>query len=165
VHVYGIPRKSGTTKLELSELKLFSRKNNSLHPSPLASLHSFVEHTNNTHITAYLPWMHSGKLRRSRGMSGESFCHMAKLILMQCRTVAAATFILSALLYTGLLPFHFFVWDSRFVFKLPPQLWRLVTPFLITGPQLSIIFDTYFSKHYVPPRYSRIGQLISDKSI
>jgi len=47
--------------------------------------------------------------------------------------------------------------------KMPPQLWRLATSFLITGKDLGIIFDTYFLYTYgskletASPRFSRPG--------
>jgi len=33
-----------------------------------------------------------------------------------------------------------------FLWKMPPQIWRLVTSFLITSKDLGIIFDTYFCR-------------------
>lgn len=47
--------------------------------------------------------------------------------------------------------------------KFPPQIWRLVTSFWLTGPQLSILFDPYFLWTYgsaletESPRFSRKG--------
>ena len=36
------------------------------------------------------------------------------------------------------------------IFKWRPEIWRLATPFLLTGPGLSFVFDLYFS---MMPRY------------
>lgn len=66
------------------------------------------------------------------------------LMLMQLRTIAASAFTLSILVYTGVIPGYYVIYYPQSLFWLPPQLWRLVTSFLITGPQLSILFDTYF---------------------
>jgi len=71
---------------------------------------------------------------------------LSVLILIQCRTLAASAFFLSVGVYTGMLPFYYVVWHAPFIWQFPPQLWRLVTSFLITGEKLSIIFDTYFRK-------------------
>jgi len=54
----------------------------------------------------------------------------------------------SVLVYTGILDFRYVIFVPRWIFKLPPDLWRLVTPFLITGPQFSILLDTYFVYTY-----------------
>lgn len=35
-----------------------------------------------------------------------------------------------------------------FTLKALPEIWRLVTPFLITGPQLGLILDPYFLYTY-----------------
>ena len=68
------------------------------------------------------------------------------LILIQRRTMAASAFVLSIAVYTGMLSGYYVIWYTPYVLQFPPQLWRLVTPFLITGKDLNIIFDTYFCK-------------------
>jgi len=50
--------------------------------------------------------------------------------------------------YTGLLPGYYVLFYLPAFMKLPPQLWRLVTCFLLTGPKLGLIFDTYFLYTY-----------------
>lgn len=77
-------------------------------------------------------------------MSLELACPYSMLMLMQCRTLAAATLTTSILVYTKLLPGYWVVFFLPAFLKIPPQLWRLVTPFLVTGPQLGILMDTYF---------------------
>jgi Derlin-2/3 len=71
------------------------------------------------------------------------------LILIQCRTMAASAFFLSIAVYTGMLSGYYVIWHTPYVLQFPPQLWRLVTSFLITGKDLNIIFDTYFCKDHL----------------
>jgi hypothetical protein len=65
------------------------------------------------------------------------------------RTLALATFTFSVLVYTGAFPYHYFPFIPRSFLQLPPELWRLVTPFFITGPGLSIFFETYFCERII----------------
>jgi Derlin-2/3 len=57
----------------------------------------------------------------------------------------------------------YFFSDYVFTIRQIPQLWRLVTTFLITGPQLGLIMDPFFLYHYSSqletgsPRFSRPG--------
>ena len=37
----------------------------------------------------------------------------------------------------------------RFLLKFPPAVYRLVTSFLITGPQIGVLLDTYFVYSYL----------------
>ena len=61
------------------------------------------------------------------------------------RTLAAVTLGTSALVYGGLLNGYLVVFQLAQIFKFPlPQIWRLVTPFWVTGSGLSLLFDTYF---------------------
>jgi Derlin-2/3 len=60
--------------------------------------------------------------------------------------LAAVTFIFSLLAYTGVLDFNTFVLIPKALIKLPPELWRLVTPFIMTEGHIGIFFDTYFRK-------------------
>ncbi|KAG9246242.1 Der1-like family-domain-containing protein [Calycina marina] len=64
------------------------------------------------------------------------------------RTLAAATLITSVAVYTGIIPYYWIMLYPPLLFKLPPQLWRIPTSFLLTGPQLGMIFDTYFIYTY-----------------
>ncbi len=52
----------------------------------------------------------------------------------------------SLLVYGGLVSWSYFVYHTSYIFKFPPQLWRLVSSFLITGPQLDIILDPFFRR-------------------
>jgi len=64
------------------------------------------------------------------------------------RTLTAITFVESALVYGGLLSGYWVIFRSGLVFKFLPEIWRLVTPFLLTGPGLSFVFDLYFIYTY-----------------
>ncbi|KAL3957679.1 hypothetical protein ACCO45_008257 [Purpureocillium lilacinum] len=82
------------------------------------------------------------------------------------RTLATATFGISLAVHTGLLPGWWFVWAPRFLWMFPPQIWRFATAFLITGPNLGLLFDTYFLYSYLSqleignPRFPRKEDLI-----
>ncbi|POS83189.1 hypothetical protein EPUL_004912 [Erysiphe pulchra] len=62
------------------------------------------------------------------------------------RTLAASALLLSVSVYSGLLPGHLVIFQAESILSIPPQIWRLFTSFLITGKELGIIFDTYFSR-------------------
>lgn len=56
----------------------------------------------------------------------------------------------SALVHSGLMSAYRMVFYTPYIFKLPfPELWRLITPFLLTGGGFSMLFDLYFSMHYL----------------
>jgi Derlin-2/3 len=44
----------------------------------------------------------------------------------------------------GLVPYAWIYFTEDRLFRLPPEIWRLVTTFLLSGPKLSIIMDPYF---------------------
>ncbi|KAG9658270.1 hypothetical protein KCU95_g19937, partial [Aureobasidium melanogenum] len=83
------------------------------------------------------------------------------------RTLTAATLVLSINFW--ILPIinrNYFIFFPGEVFKLwVPQVWRLVTAFLITGPKLSLILDPYFLFTYCKAlevdsgRFSQPGDL------
>ncbi|KAI9742018.1 MAG: hypothetical protein M1834_000407 [Cirrosporium novae-zelandiae] len=64
------------------------------------------------------------------------------------RTLTAATLLTSCLAHSGILDIRFLIFYSPWIFQIPPQLWRLFTPFLVTGGGLGILFDTYFLYTY-----------------
>ncbi|KAG2412668.1 hypothetical protein HFD88_010225 [Aspergillus terreus] len=64
------------------------------------------------------------------------------------RTLTLLTFCQSALIYGGLLSAYHVAFLPRVIFKLLPQVWRLATPFFLTRPQISFIFDLYFLYTY-----------------
>ncbi len=62
----------------------------------------------------------------------------------------AAMFVESALVYSGSIDFRYVPYYSPFIFKFPPELWRLVTTFLLTGNGISFVIDLYFSGSQPP---------------
>jgi Der1-like family len=60
------------------------------------------------------------------------------------RTLVAATVAESILCHGGLLSFNYVIFYKPYLFKLLPDVWRLFTPFLLTGGGLGFIFDLYF---------------------
>ncbi|KKA28053.1 hypothetical protein TD95_001543 [Thielaviopsis punctulata] len=59
------------------------------------------------------------------------------------RTVTAAAFSMSVLVYTHVLPYSWIMFTWQQFLQLPPQLWRLPTSFLLTGPSLGMLFDPF----------------------
>ncbi|ODM23568.1 hypothetical protein SI65_01157 [Aspergillus cristatus] len=64
------------------------------------------------------------------------------------RTITALTFVQSLLVYGGLHNSYYVPYLTRLVFKFPPEIWRLGSSFLLTGPKLDFIFDLYFMFTY-----------------
>ena len=63
--------------------------------------------------------------------------------------MTAAAVITSIIVWSGIVNPYYVVFLRRSIFKLwVPQLWRLITPFLVTGPKLGIILDPYFLYTY-----------------
>lgn len=64
------------------------------------------------------------------------------------------------------MPGWWFVFYPQLIWKMPPQLWRFGTAFLLTGPSLSLLFDTYFLYSYLSqlevgnPRFPRKEDLV-----
>lgn len=74
--------------------------------------------------------------------------------LIFCRVLVLAMFVESALVYSGLLNFQYIVFYTPWIFKLRPEIWRLCTAFLLTGPNFSFVIDLYFSQFST--KYSRL---------
>ncbi|PNY23869.1 Derlin [Tolypocladium capitatum] len=66
-----------------------------------------------------------------------------------CRTIATAAFLMSIGVHMRLMPAEWFLLYPQFIWKMPPELWRFGTAFLLTGPNLSLLFDTYFLYSYM----------------
>ncbi|KAJ5231992.1 hypothetical protein N7468_004948 [Penicillium chermesinum] len=64
------------------------------------------------------------------------------------RTIVTLTLVQSLLVIGGLLSSYYVLFVPGLVFKFPPEIWRLVTPFLLTGPKLNFFFDLYFMFTY-----------------
>ena len=60
------------------------------------------------------------------------------------RTSAAVIFVTSLAVYTGFLQPYYLYFHWATLVGLPPQIWRLVTSYLLTQPKLAIILDPYF---------------------
>lgn len=94
--------------------------------------------------------MSSGRLPRSLGMQ-VLFADLKALITdLSFRTLTALTLVQSALMYSGLVDFYWAPFMPSMIFSWRPQVYRLVTPFLLTGPRFDFIFDLYIS---MMPRY------------
>ncbi|KAG6257431.1 hypothetical protein E4U49_006791 [Claviceps purpurea] len=65
------------------------------------------------------------------------------------RTIATFTFVVSAGVVLGMLPAKYFIFHPFYLFRFPPQIWRLATSFLITSPGIGLLFDTYFLYTYL----------------
>lgn len=71
------------------------------------------------------------------------------LILMLIRrTLVVGSLLTSVGVYSGLIPFLPLIFIPGRLLAFPPQIWRLVTSFFITGPKMGIIFDPYFLYQY-----------------
>ena len=60
------------------------------------------------------------------------------------RTFATAILLVSIPVHFGWVSYHYFYFSEDRLFRLPPELWRLVTNFFLSGAQLGIIMDPYF---------------------
>lgn len=68
--------------------------------------------------------------------------------MLICRTLVVGSFVTSIGVYSNLIPAYPLVFLPYKIFAFPPQIWRLVTAFFITGPRTGIIFDPYFLYQY-----------------
>ncbi|CCF47298.1 centromere/microtubule-binding protein cbf5 [Colletotrichum higginsianum] len=82
------------------------------------------------------------------------------------RTFATAAFVTSLSVLLGIVKAYWFIFLPDFLFQFPPQIWRFGTNFLLTGPQLGLLFDTYFLYTYLTaleignPRFARREDVI-----
>lgn len=51
----------------------------------------------------------------------------------------------SALCHSGILDFRHVIYYTPWIFKFPPELWRLPSAFILTSGGFNFIFDLYFS--------------------
>lgn len=83
------------------------------------------------------------------------------------RTLVAAMFVESAFVHGGLISPMRVVYYTPFIFKFPPELWRLVSSFILTGGGFSFVFDLYFTYTYASglelnsPRFSQPGDFFT----
>jgi len=80
------------------------------------------------------------------------------------RSAVTAMLLMSAAVHFGMLSGTYIIFHQYFLWKFPPQIWRLFTAFLLTGPQLGLLFDAYFSYQYLSQlergRYSKKEDLL-----
>lgn len=55
-------------------------------------------------------------------------------------------FVESVLVHSGLVNAMRVIYYTPWIFKFPPELWRLLSSFVLTGGGLSFVFDLYFSE-------------------
>ncbi|KAL2419794.1 hypothetical protein ABEF95_003045 [Exophiala dermatitidis] len=83
------------------------------------------------------------------------------------RTIVAAMFVESALVHSGLLSPMWIIFHPSFVLKFPPELWRLLSSFILTGGGFSFVFDLYFMYTYASglelnsPRFTQPGDFFT----
>ncbi|KAK3378303.1 Der1-like family-domain-containing protein [Podospora didyma] len=65
------------------------------------------------------------------------------------RTLATAILVTSITAHLGMLPYAWFYFTEDRLFRLPPEIWRLVTSFFLSTPSLGIILDPYFTYMYL----------------
>jgi Derlin-2/3 len=61
------------------------------------------------------------------------------------RTIAAAALAESLAVHIFGMPYTWVLFHPSFLWKIPPDLWRLVSSFILTTPGLGLILDPYFS--------------------
>jgi hypothetical protein len=97
-------------------------------------------------------WTSSGPSRRSQGR-----LHLRRrtqtpgqILTASHRTITALALLVSGFGYAGIISLSTYVFYMPFIFttKAWPQLWRLLTAFLITKPKFAILMDPYFLYQY-----------------
>ncbi|TID19694.1 DER1-domain-containing protein [Venturia nashicola] len=81
------------------------------------------------------------------------------------RTLTAATLALSVLVHSQTVGFVSVAYIPQFIYRVTklPEVWRFITPFLITGPKFGILMDPYFLFTYGSglerdsPRFTELG--------
>lgn len=64
--------------------------------------------------------------------------------LTNSRTIAATVFTFSLIVWTNVIPADYVLFHVDDMIKLPPEIWRVFTSFLLTGPGIGLLFDTFF---------------------
>lgn len=60
------------------------------------------------------------------------------------RSLATAIFVTSIAAHFGLVPYLWLYFTEDRLFRLPPEIWRPVTSFLLSSPKFGIVMDPYF---------------------
>lgn len=77
------------------------------------------------------------------------------------RNLATAVVVTSLAVHFHFLPYAWFYFHVSRIFMIPPEIWRPITTFLISGPKIGIIMDPYFLFQYLSqieagnPRFPR----------
>lgn len=71
-------------------------------------------------------------------------CSILFFFLLYRRTIVASAVVMSALVYGRILSGYSILFSLPKIFSFPPEPWRLVTSFLLTGSGMQILFDSYF---------------------
>ncbi|RJE22127.1 Der1-like family [Aspergillus sclerotialis] len=83
------------------------------------------------------------------------------------RTLVALTCAQSVLVFAGVLNPYLILFSPNLLFKFPPQIWRLCTSFMMTGPKWSFFFDLYHMHNFGSglekdsPRFSGPGDFFT----
>lgn len=68
-----------------------------------------------------------------------------RFLTLISRTLTALTVLTSVAVYGGVLDGRRVIFYIPWILKFPtPELWRLFTSFWLTGPNLGVLFDSYF---------------------
>lgn len=95
-------------------------------------------------------WTCFGACRRSQGRYPPRYAAVQTVDANAFRrTVSATALGLSLAVHMGLLSGYHVIYHTYYIFKIPPELWRVPTSFLLTGGGLGLIFDTYFLYRYL----------------
>ncbi|PWY64984.1 DER1-domain-containing protein [Aspergillus heteromorphus CBS 117.55] len=92
------------------------------------------------HHTAWDVWI--------EGTNGRLAVRVQRLLDYNGPVLGCSSCHQSVLVHGGLLNGYYVVFQRHFVFKFLPEIWRLFSPFMITGPGISLIFDVYFMYTY-----------------
>jgi Derlin-2/3 len=60
------------------------------------------------------------------------------------RTLATAIVVMSIPVHFQMVSYVWFYFTEDTLLRFPPEIWRLATCFLLSGPKLGIIMDPYF---------------------
>lgn len=95
--------------------------------------------------------MPTGARQPLRGKHSSGASHLASATGVDTttrRTFATGVLVTSIACHMHIMPYAWIYFHYLELFRLPPQVWRLVTSFLLSSPQLGIVMDTYFVFQY-----------------
>ncbi|KAK2749150.1 hypothetical protein FQN57_006765 [Myotisia sp. PD_48] len=83
------------------------------------------------------------------------------------RTITAAALVESALAHGGVLPFVHVLFLPSKIFKIFPEIWRFISPFLLTAGGFGFLLDLYFLYKFSSdlevnsPRFAQTGDFVT----